>query len=386
MHMRYIQNNPVLDKRELNEDLRPTTILKGLETLYYDDPERFMPVTLEDIKTGPFFGIDLYVKTSVGSKTRYVLYYKGDDIFSDEKKEDLIRRNIHRLFIPKNGKTRYMQYVEANLKKIILDEMERNEVKVKVAYEVGMNMVQDIFADEIIESKTIDRAMNWVFIMIDFILESDCIFSNLARIMQNDKNIFKHCVNSTVIGLLFAKHTGLDINSMNKLGMGLLFHDIGLVGLKKNNISENNVTKEDSKESAVLQHPLIGVTMLEKTKKFTPETLELIGEHHEYVDGTGYPYNLKGGETNQLAKYARIVDEYDLLITREDVKDSENLHFVVLNKMVNQLKNKLDISLLTSFVKFVGASHRKSNNTSGPHYLRLQDNHSGDRIMANFSL
>lgn len=369
-----LRYNSTFNNMALSEDFKPATILKELETSYYEDPERFIPVTLKDIKTGPFAGIDLYVKTSVGNKTKYVLYYKGNNIFGDEKKEDLIRRNIHKLFIPKNGKARYMQYIEANLKDIISDEMEEKEVKVKVAYEVGINMVKDIFANETIESKLIDRTKDWIFTMIDFILENDRVYSNIARIMQYDESVPVHCVNTTVIGLLFARYTGLDIKSINALGMGLLLHDIGLIKLKKNNISDEHIKTEDNKESDVWQHPLLGAAILDKTRRFAPETLELIRQHHEYVDGTGYPYNLKGREINQLAKYTKIIDEYDLLMTVEKVKNAENPHYVVLNKMVNHLKNKLDINLLTNFVKFSGTSYRKSSKLFDSSDVEHKDN------------
>lgn len=386
MHMSTMKHNPIFSNGELNQELRPTTILKELETLYYEDTNRFIPVTLKDIKSGPFSGVDLYVKTYIGNKTKYVLYYKGNDIFMNEKKEDLIRRNIRRLFIPKNGKTRYMQYIEANLKEIITDETEENEVKAKISYEVGMNMVQDIFANEIIESKAIDRVFNWVFLMIDFIAENYCAYSSLAKFMQNDKSIFKHCVNTTVIGLLFAKYTGLDINSMNKLGIGLMLHDIGLVKLKKDDISHEFISNEEIKTSSAWQHPLLGVMILEKTKKFAPETLELIRQHHEYVDGTGYPHNYIGREINLLAKYARIVDEYGLLITSEKAKDSKNPHYVVLNKMVSQLKNKLDTNLLKHFVKFLGTSHNKSNSARNLNSSRFPDYRSVNRVAAISSI
>lgn len=369
-----LRYNSTFNNMALSEDFKPATILKELETSYYEDPERFIPVTLKDIKTGPFSGIDLYVKTSVGKKTKYVLYYKGNNIFEDEKKEDLIRRNIHKLFIPKNGKARYMQYIEANLKDIISDKMEEKEVKVKVAYEVGINMVKDIFANETIESKLIDRTKDWMFTMIDFILENDRVYSNIARIMQYDESVPVHCVNTTVIGLLFARYTGLDIKSINALGMGLLLHDIGLIKLKKNNISDEHIKTEDNKESDVWQHPLLGAAILDKTRRFAPETLELIRQHHEYVDGTGYPYNLKGREINQLAKYTKIIDEYDLLMTVEKVKNAENPHYVVLNKMVNHLKSKLDINLLTNFVKFSGASYRKSSKLFDSSDVEHKDN------------
>ncbi|MGR3317134.1 MAG: HD-GYP domain-containing protein [Candidatus Anammoxibacter sp.] len=378
-----MKHNSIFENRQLNEDLRSTTILKELETSYFGDAKRFRPAALKDIMTVPFFDIELYIKTSVSNKPKYVLYYKGKDILKNNKKEDLVRRNIHRLFMPKNGGYRYVQYIEANLRDIILDEMEESEVKTRIAYDVGINMAKDIFSNGKLEPLAIERTKDWIFTMIEFMLENDDVFSNMVELMQNDESIYKHSVNVTVIGLLFAKYTGLNMNLMNKLGIGLLLHDIGLVKPENGNISQEYVKKEYDKESGILQHPLIGASKLAKTRKFAPETLEAIREHHENVDGTGYPYNLKGEEISQLSKYVRIIDEYSLLIIREKEKKTETPRFFALNKMVNQLRNKLDKNLLTDFVNFLGAGNEESNNRFGRRYLSSKYNRSIGRTMVN---
>ena len=377
---KYHNNN--LTNGKFNENLRTTTILKELESAYYQDPKRFIPVTLNDIKSKPSSRIELYVKTLVDNKAKYILYYKGNDIFRDGKREDSIKRNIHRLFKPKTGNPHYLQYIESNLREILLDEMEDENVKSKIIYDVGLDIVQDIFANDIVEYKTISRAKDWVFRVADFILEDQTAFSNLGYLIQNDRSMSKHCLNTAIMGLLFGKFTGLNAESLNDLGIGLLFHDIGLNKIKK---MDYTYGRDFTRYDIICQHPIFGLSMLKNTKRFSIETLELIREHHECIDGTGYPYKLKGSEISNLAKYAKIIDEYDLLLNREKNKHSEKPHYIVLNKMVTQLKSKLDINLLHNFIKFVSASHKKNKNTNSNYWPIFHDNNSKESLALDYS-
>ena len=278
--------------------------------------------------------------------------------------------------MPKNGGYRYMQYIEANLRDIVLDDMEEDKVKTKIAYDVGINMAKDIFVNDKFESKSIGRAKDWILTMIEFMLENNSVFSNMEEHMQNDESIYRHSINVTVIGLLFAKYTGLDISLMNKLGAGLLLHDIGLVNLGYSDISQEYAKKENDREAGVNQHPLVGAATLAETKKLTPEVLRAIREHHENIDGSGYPYNLRDQQISKFAKYIRVIDEYSLLTTREKEKKSKETHVDVLNKMVNQSKKKLDTNLLTHFGKFLKASYKKDNNRFDYGYQRFKYNRS----------
>ncbi|MGR3177015.1 MAG: HD-GYP domain-containing protein [Candidatus Anammoxibacter sp.] len=376
MHTNTMKHHSAFENRQLNDGMRPTTILKELETSYFEDTRRFKPVELKDIITVPFFDLELYIKTSVSNKSKYVLFYKGNDIFKNEKRIDTVRRNMHKLFMPKNGGYRYMQYIEANLRDIVLDDMEEDKVKTKIAYDVGINMAKDIFVNDKFESKSIGRAKDWILTMIEFMLENNSVFSNMEEHMQNDESIYRHSINVTVIGLLFAKYTGLDISLMNKLGAGLLLHDIGLVNLGYSDISQEYAKKENDREAGVNQHPLVGAATLAETKKLTPEVLRAIREHHENIDGSGYPYNLRDQQISKFAKYIRVIDEYSLLTIREKEKKSKETHVDVLNKMVNQSKKKLDTNLLTHFGKFLKASYKKDNNRFDYGYQRFKYNRS----------
>ena len=328
-----------------------------METSYYKGGDEFIPVTVKNIRTGLYQSSDLYLKRVENKKVKYVLYLKGGNSIMNDKKEEIVRRNINSLFIRKNGEDKYINFIESNLRDIIIDKNEGKDVKAKVAYEVGMNMVEELLNQPEIEDKDMARAMDWVFLMINLFLENNYVYSNLATIMENDKNIFRHSVNITALGLLFAKFTGLDSSLMNKLGIGLLMHDIGMPKLNINNVGGEIGSDGTGGSEEIRNHPLTGSSILSGNKEFTRDTLLLVQQHHENYDGTGYPYKLQGDDIHLLSRYGRIVDEYDTLMMSRTEDNFIDRHFNVLNLMISDLKYKFDVGLLSQFVKFLATKH-----------------------------
>ena len=97
----------------------------------YDKSDKYLPVTLKSLKIGPFNKSELYLKNNANGEKNYVLYWKGGDrLFINEKREEFIRKNINKLYVPKNGRKQYLRFMEANLERVVEDESARPKRKV----------------------------------------------------------------------------------------------------------------------------------------------------------------------------------------------------------------------------------------------------------------
>jgi len=71
----------------------------------------------------------------------------------------------------------------------------------------------------------------------------------------------------------------------------------------------------DEQETEILkQHPQFGFDVLQETHGITPELLDVVIHHHEYLDGTGYPHGLKSNEISDLVRLVTIADVFAALI------------------------------------------------------------------------
>jgi HD-GYP domain-containing protein (c-di-GMP phosphodiesterase class II) len=80
----------------------------------------------------------------------------------------------------------------------------------------------------------------------------------------------------------------------------------------------------------------------------------VILQHHENVDGSGYPYGLKKNEIHHYGKISRIIDVYNALTTKRLYADAVR-PFAALADMKEKMLNCLDLSLFKEFIRFLGS-------------------------------
>ena len=103
-------------------------------------------------------------------------------------------------------------------------------------------------------------------------------------------------------------------DEVERIKLGALLHDIGKIGIPEQVLRKP--TQLTSDEWAVMkQHPKIGADKVLKPNKSLHDLIPMVKYHHEHVDGTGYPYGLKGDEIPMSAKIVAVADAYHALIS-----------------------------------------------------------------------
>lgn len=153
---------------------------------------------------------------------------------------------------------------------------------------------------------------NMVSKIVEQILFKKDILVNMMDIRSKDNHTFAHSVNVCVLSTVLGKVMLLDKERLETLAIGALLHDIGKVHLPQN-ILENysNLTTEE--EEDLKTHTTLGFEELRKRKELNLVVAHIAFQHHEHIDGSGYPRQLKGDEIHPLAEIVSIADLYDKL-------------------------------------------------------------------------
>ena len=135
-----------------------------------------------------------------------------------------------------------------------------------------------------------------------------------------------HSLNVTIMSLLMANELKVPIEELPQLGLGALFHDLGerLVPMKVK-FMEGGM-KMHSDPSLLRMHPEKGCEWLEKFSSFPPEALRIILQHHERLNGTGYPKGLTQEEIGLHARIVMVADEYDEMCNAPRKEDRRTPH------------------------------------------------------------
>ena len=169
---------------------------------------------------------------------------------------------------------------------------------------------------------------------------------NIARLKDYDEYTFMHSVNVCVLSIALGSRVGLDADNLNILGLGALLHDIG-----KMKLSESLINKKGSynaeEYNTVKKHPIYGYEILKDNPEIPMGTLMAVLQHHENVDGSGYPLGLKDNKISKYAKIVSIVNAYDTL-----TNDTPYSSAVIPPKALNEILNNMGTQFDKLYVRF----------------------------------
>jgi HD-GYP domain-containing protein (c-di-GMP phosphodiesterase class II) len=142
---------------------------------------------------------------------------------------------------------------------------------------------------------------------------NDVLPLDLFRLARHDFNTFTHVTNVASYGVILSERLGLcDDDDLERIAKAAILHDIG-----KRFIPASILTKPaklDPEERAVIEtHPQRGYEELCGRPDMTFEQLMLVYQHHERIDGKGYPVGLQGDEIHPWARMLAIVDVFDAM-------------------------------------------------------------------------
>ncbi len=169
--------------------------------------EEYTAITGNTLMDDSTLDFDLYLRNGTNGHSKYVLFCRGKDGFSQERKEELLSRNIERLYITTEDRAKYLRYQEKNLKNIINDESRSSREKSGVVYQVAQNLILNLL-DDTKSGKNMERVSEWVQNTVSHIIKDKDTYSSLFDVLSHDYQICTHSVNVSTIGLLFGKYPG----------------------------------------------------------------------------------------------------------------------------------------------------------------------------------
>lgn len=201
-------------------------------------------------------------------------------------------------------------------------------------------------------SQSVLDALAFVERMTDHFLRDAESTLHLMNILPQGERLYSHALNVAVLSMMTGRDAGLSAREMTALGIGALFHDIGKVRIEKRVLRKRGPLTKPERE-LVERHPLYGVEMLEAVPEFPREGLAVVRQHHERLDGSGYPGGLAGTDIDLLARITAIADIYDNHCNQPDPEDSYT-PYLALSYMFTQQKHLLDKDMLALFIRCLG--------------------------------
>lgn len=175
---------------------------------------------------------------------------------------------------------------------------------------------------ELVESKTHQLIDSQKELRVKAI-EVRHLFETMGELLASrDHYTSEHALRVAAISIRMGREVGLGSKDLEILELGCLVHDIGKVAIPDDVLLKPG--RFDKEDRQIMEcHPLIGDQLF--AERFADERLALIiRQHHERLDGSGYPDGLKGDEIDDLVKIVMVADVYEALIARRPYKQPMN--------------------------------------------------------------
>ncbi len=175
--------------------------------------------------------------------------------------------------------------------------------------------------------------------LTSFLLDAPDAALALNDLAAADQYTHRHSINVTALGLMlarlqFRRDGWADYRGerrydrieerLSLLGMGLLLHDIGKMAVPTEVL--NKPGQLDDHEWRLMRgHPEAGVALL-NPRSTSPLVMAVIRDHHERMDGSGYPRGIGGDEIHQFPRFAAVADVYDAITSERPYKSAAPAH------------------------------------------------------------
>ena len=172
------------------------------------------------------------------------------------------------------------------------------------------------FCDSIIKTKDLDRtALQNMLQEMETIVwkKSDAIQLIMGTNIPNVSRVFRQSIDCALYALMMAKRMNMASLMKNNLVLGALFHDIGMLKIPNEILTKESPLTDEDKQK-IREHTINGFVCLREAK-FTPVIASAALQHHERIDGSGYPQNKKDAEITNIGKIVGILDTYSASIS-----------------------------------------------------------------------
>jgi HD-GYP domain-containing protein (c-di-GMP phosphodiesterase class II) len=176
--------------------------------------------------------------------------------------------------------------------------------------------------------------------------------SCLGRIREKDNYLLEHSVNLSVLMSLFGNYRKLPADILHQIIVGALLHDIGKI-LTPDEILHKPGRLSPEEFEVMKAHARHSRDILKSTEGIGELTIITAAEHHERLDGSGYPEGLKGEEISVYGRVVAITDVFDA-ITTDRVYHKGMTPTQGLKKLLEWSGGHLDPVLVKEFIRCVG--------------------------------
>ena len=186
---------------------------------------------------------------------------------------------------------------------------------------------------------------------IDPLIDAPGVMSHLLMIRHTDDYTFEHSVNVAILSGVIGKWLGITGQDLRDLIFSGLMHDIGKSQVPLEILNKPGNLLPDEME-IMRMHTTKGYYLLKEVPQVPTVVMLSVLQHHERMDGSGYPLRMKGTSIHRFARIIAVADIYDAM-TSDRVYRRRTTPYHVIENLFQQMFAWLDPEVCSAFLYHV---------------------------------
>ncbi len=199
------------------------------------------------------------------------------------------------------------------------------------------------------DSSEVAKTAYWITEeLMKAIIDNGAVAININTLKCSDEYTFKHSVDVASISMMMAREQKRNDREVFEIGMAGLLHDIGKTKIPGEIL--NKPARLTPEEFEVMkQHSYLSYKIVATDTEIPFDVKAGILQHHEKMNGSGYPHGLIGSQIHPYAKILTVADIFDALVTERPYKKGKSPREAV--EMLLAMSEELDKNALQSFMR-----------------------------------
>lgn len=219
------------------------------------------------------------------------------------------------LFVSRSDHHIYSEHIVKQLDLVLQDHNLKEAEIANICIQALKNRYADFAAQPV--KACFDALLNDVLVVTEYLARDKNNINAFMRRLSTEADVASHAVNTMIVGVWLWQKTAEERprQTLDNLALGLLTHDIGMSKLPPYLLTRPGPLKPEERDK-VLLHPLQSAKIMQKLDVTAGEVLKACFEHHERLDGSGYPQKLKAEQLKNISRIAAVADSFSAMIRK----------------------------------------------------------------------
>ena len=319
-------------------------------TLYDGFPrvhEGYRPFDIEMIRLDATLDFTLYIDNA-GQLAKYV---QNGKTLQAATKQRLLDNNVRYFYVSDTETSRFDDYLDSHLGALLDAPGMDKARKSRILYSACVHVMEELFESGISGTR-IAAAKELMAETVNRIFNSEITAVSMLQLSSHDYRTYSHSVNVALYAVGIAHEYGLDSETVYEIASGAMLHDVGKCHVALCILNKPGSLSLEEFEQ-IREHPQMGYEVLLENGESNPRILDIVLNHHEKIDGSGYGRGLRAEAISFATQVVTIADIFDALTSNRPYKRACNF-YGALEKMKREMRPQLDMRIVDSLIRMMG--------------------------------